>query len=280
VTVTAAVPYDSVGAIGRYGAEPGMFGSVGGMALGPDSSVYICDGENNRIQVFDRHGLFRFAFGDTGAPDHRLLRPHDIAVGPGGSVYVAEYEGRRVHKLTASGEHVAVFGGEGSADDRFGRPCGIAVDRQDVLYVLDERNAGIAVWSDSGDFPKSLMRKPPCTLHTPRGIRMSGGASVLVADAATGTLWMVGLTDGGSAALATGFNCPSAVGCDTARGLVYVAERESGYLFGADTEGHLLWRWHATGGDMVSVLPVGPDEVWVGSETRVIRCRRRGPVSR
>jgi len=44
---------------GKKGAGPGEFSNPHGLAFGPGGDVFVADRENSRIQVFDRHGVFK-----------------------------------------------------------------------------------------------------------------------------------------------------------------------------------------------------------------------------
>ena len=53
---------------GSRGTEPGMFGTVHAIAVDAQGNVYVADGGNKRIQVFDNNGTFKTQFTNVGAP--------------------------------------------------------------------------------------------------------------------------------------------------------------------------------------------------------------------
>jgi len=151
-------PYVLSGAWGEAGEGPGQFRDPTGVALA-GGEVFVSDARNGRIQVFDREGTFKRAFGDLGRPmnldiqDGRLVVPeyfndhvqvyslegaaHTTLGGPGegkgefrspggvalsgeGAVYVAEFMGHRVQKLDGDGEFLRQWGGDTPSRERGG----------------------------------------------------------------------------------------------------------------------------------------------------------------
>jgi DNA-binding beta-propeller fold protein YncE len=62
---------------------PNQFHLVHSLVLDKDGTVYVCDRENNRIQVFSPDGEFRTMWTD-------LRRPLDISIGRDGHLYISE----------------------------------------------------------------------------------------------------------------------------------------------------------------------------------------------
>lgn len=74
---------DLLASWGTPGSARGAFNLPHGIAIGSDGSVYVCDRENDRVQVFDLDGT------PTGSWEDLRL-PSGVAVGPDGLVLVAE----------------------------------------------------------------------------------------------------------------------------------------------------------------------------------------------
>ena len=68
---------------GEAGVGPGEFHLPHGIAVSPDDRVYVCDRENDRIQLFDPDGRYLAEWTDVQRPCH-------IAFDPDGYAYVAE----------------------------------------------------------------------------------------------------------------------------------------------------------------------------------------------
>ncbi len=120
---------------------PNEFHLVHSMIVGADGLLYVCDRENNRIQIFDADGEYQTMWTD-------LLRPMDISQDPDGVFCISE-GGRdarqgfttetasRVSLMNKDGDLLArweIRGGHGSwidahSDIYVGVPDGIGVDK-------------------------------------------------------------------------------------------------------------------------------------------------------
>jgi hypothetical protein len=269
VTVEATAPYERLRTLGGHGSEPGTFASVGGMSVGPDSNVYVCDVSGSRIEAFDREGIFLFCFGDSGL----FSAPYDIAFGLDGRAYVADYGGRRIHVITASGEHLTAFGVEGTDERHVQCPLSITADTES-LYILEEGSERVAVWGTDGTVRRTLASGATGCV-TPRAIRAGAGSSLLIADAGRHAVLAVDPVTGRSRVLTENLDQPVWVAYEASEELVYVAEHESGYIITTASDGEPRWRWRASMRRITSVVAVSPDVIWVGDEAQVSRFRRR-----
>jgi|GEM_PF-6797232 len=97
------LPIPSSGAFdrkwGTQGSGDGQFSLPRGVALGSDGSIYVTDGDNNRIQKFTPEGVFVSKWGTWGTSDGEFNEPIGIAVASDGSVYVADTSNHRIQKF-------------------------------------------------------------------------------------------------------------------------------------------------------------------------------------
>jgi sugar lactone lactonase YvrE len=144
----------------RYGDR------VGGLAAGPDGTVYYTDGFNSRVyairpdgrrEVFAGSSQYGGFSGDGGpAGKARLNSPNALATGPDGSVYVVDSFNKRVRKISPKGtiSTIAGNGKEGVAGKAVPNgdggpataatvnPTSIAVGADGSVYLGDELNDG------------------------------------------------------------------------------------------------------------------------------------------
>jgi len=125
---------------GCEGVEPGQFGRIRALALGPDGNLYVADATNHRIQVFTRDGLLVECWGEAGTALGQLSYPYDLAFSPEGDLYVVEMGNHRVQKFTRHGMFLDCGGGPGSEPGQLHEPWGLAVDSKGAVHVLDSLN--------------------------------------------------------------------------------------------------------------------------------------------
>ena len=76
--------------IGKRGKGPGEFNLPRDLAVGRDGQLYVVDGGNFRVQVFDAAGRYLHAFGAIGKQLGNFARPKEIATDREGNVYVVD----------------------------------------------------------------------------------------------------------------------------------------------------------------------------------------------
>jgi len=150
---------------GEPGTGPGQFMLPHGIAVDATGTVFVCDRESDRIQVFTAEGRFIRQITDVQRPTQIVLAR--------GRMYVSELGWRagqrsfrhgpierdlpsRVSVLDANGAVVARLGGpDPCAPGSFCAPHGLAVDANGDLYVAE------VVWTIAG---KAGLVPPDC--HT------------------------------------------------------------------------------------------------------------------
>ncbi len=128
---------------GRSGKGDGEFIGAGPLDVSRSGDIYVTDIDNNRIQVFDRQGAFRFTFGTEGhfanSALGELYFPGGLALDESGRVYVADTHNFRVQVFTADGKPERIWGHKGAWIGEFDHIFGIVVDDgRGQIYVVDD----------------------------------------------------------------------------------------------------------------------------------------------
>lgn len=126
--------------IGKRGSGPGEFNLPRDAAIGLDGRLYVVDGGNFRVVVFDREGKYLHSFGSVGKQYGQFARPKEIAIDREGNVYVVDAAFGNFQVFTPDGE-LLLFVGERSERDgpaKYMLPSGIAVDEDGRVYVIDQ----------------------------------------------------------------------------------------------------------------------------------------------
>jgi DNA-binding beta-propeller fold protein YncE len=133
---------------GVPGSGPGQFFLPHGIAVAADGRVFVCDRENDRIQIFSPDGEYLGEWTDTQRPTHLVFDAHGRAYvselwwHPGqtsrrhGPIQDARYG--RVSVYDKDGRVLARWGSaEACAPGSFAAPHGLAVDSRGDVYVSE-----------------------------------------------------------------------------------------------------------------------------------------------
>lgn len=116
------------------------------VAVSSDGTIYVVDGVNNSIKVFDQKGRLVSSWGRNGSGDGELQFPLGIDVDASGLVYVADTGNHRIQIFDSRGTSV----GKVTMPSRNGKPpdpTDVAVDEpRNRLYVVDNDNHTILVY--------------------------------------------------------------------------------------------------------------------------------------
>ncbi len=110
------------------------------VAVGPDGSIYVVDGVNYAIKVFDSGGAFLFSFGESGDGPGQFNYPLGIDIDAAGKLYIADSGNSRIQIFLPDGSflneiHVELFKGKKSD------PTDVAVDSAGTkAFVVDNEN--------------------------------------------------------------------------------------------------------------------------------------------
>ena len=126
--------------IGKRGSGPGEFNLPRDVAIGKNGQLYVVDGGNFRVQIFDRDGKYISSFGSVGKQLGNFARPKEVATDSQGNVYVADSAFGNFQIFTPEGE-LLMYVGDRSEQDGPGKymlPSGIAVDEDGRVYFVDQ----------------------------------------------------------------------------------------------------------------------------------------------
>jgi DNA-binding beta-propeller fold protein YncE len=136
-----------------------VFGETGegnGCLLFPNSAVrdswgrvYVTDGNNGRVSVWDAQNSFLYSFGQ-GNGAGALSLPRGAVMDARNRLHVVDAVGQNVKVYDVSGpepQFLFAFGEWGAGDGQFNYPNDIALDANGRLYIADRENNRIQVWS-------------------------------------------------------------------------------------------------------------------------------------
>lgn len=126
--------------IGKRGSGPGEFNLPRDTAIGKDGRLYVVDGGNFRVVVFDREGRYLHSFGSVGRQYGQFARPKEIASDAEGNVYVVDTAFGNFQIFNPDGELLLFVGdrSERDAPAKYMLPSGIAIDEDGRVYVVDQ----------------------------------------------------------------------------------------------------------------------------------------------
>jgi len=134
--------------IGKRGSGPGEFNLPRDLAIGKDGQLFVVDGGNFRVQVFDKSGKYLHAFGAVGRQLGNFARPKEIAADKEGNLYVIDTAYANFQIFSPDGELLLFIGERGERDGpaRYMLPSGIFVDEDGRVYVVDQWHRKVDVY--------------------------------------------------------------------------------------------------------------------------------------
>lgn len=207
-----------------------------GVAIDGQKRIYVADGAQNRVLVYDSLGLFLKAIGNA----ESFSRLCDVAVDESGErVYMLDRGGvdsdkHRLLIYDANNKELAVVGTRGGQSGTFNHPIQIDVSSQNEIYVLDAGNFRVQVFDLGGAFLREF-GKPGNGLGQfarSRGLAVTSDGLVLVTDTAfqnfqiytaTGEL-LLPVGQGGDGAGPGEFLLPAGIAVDET-GRIYVVDQ-------------------------------------------------------
>lgn len=138
---------DSLFVLGKgRGEADGQFNYPMSIAFDDSGNLYVVDGFNYRIQIFDPNGNYLRQFGSQGEQFGQFMRPKGIALDSYQNIYVVDGMHRNFQMFTKTGELLMFVGRLSSRNDGFDNPISIFIDKSDKIYVTDNLNRRVQVF--------------------------------------------------------------------------------------------------------------------------------------
>lgn len=134
--------------IGKRGKGDGELNLPRDVKVGPDGMIYVVDGGNFRIQVFNPEGEYVRQWGEPSAQFGDFSRPKGIAIDKDGNVYVVDTAFGNFQIFTNEGELLLFVGSRSTqwAPAKYMLPAGIDIDEDGRIYLVDQYFAKIDVF--------------------------------------------------------------------------------------------------------------------------------------
>ena len=153
-------------------------GKTHGIAVGPDSRVYVVDSARAAVVVFNAEGDYQFEI--------VVNMPKGIAIdGARDRLYVADAGNNTVSVWTLEGEYVNALTTSGMS-----LPLQPAINSKGEVYVLSWGDSKLNVWDAEGNYLRGFVQEgtQPGTLLRPKGIAIDSDDNVYVSDDAFGNV--------------------------------------------------------------------------------------------
>ncbi|NJD25988.1 MAG: 6-bladed beta-propeller [Betaproteobacteria bacterium] len=156
---------------GKRGTGPGEFNLPRDAAIGKDGLIYVVDGGNFRVQVFDKDGKYVSAFGSIGKQLGNFARPKEVATDKDGNIYVVDSAFGNFQIFNPEGELMLFIGerSEKNGPAKYMLPSGIYVDEDGRIYMVDQWFRKVDVFRPY-DLPADagFLSQPPVTVAKPK----------------------------------------------------------------------------------------------------------------
>lgn len=126
--------------IGKRGTEQGEFNLPRDIEVDARGWLYVVDGGNFRVQVFDNNGAFVRQVGKLGRQYGHFARPKGVSVDKAGNIYVSDAAHGNYQVFDAEGQLLLFVGNRSETFERaaYMLPAGIDVDEDGRVYMVDQ----------------------------------------------------------------------------------------------------------------------------------------------
>uniref|UniRef100_A0A0K0DF65 B box-type domain-containing protein n=1 Tax=Angiostrongylus cantonensis TaxID=6313 RepID=A0A0K0DF65_ANGCA len=170
---------------GKEGSGDGELCRPWGICVDLRGRVLVADRSNNRIQIFDRDGIFLTKFGCGGTRAGQFDRPAGVTINTRNNIIVADKDNHRIQVFDENGNFLLKFGERGRPIGMFNYPWGVASNSQNHIAVSDTRNHRVQVFNESGQFIRKCGFDTAFFykhLDSPRGLCYLSDGQLLITD--------------------------------------------------------------------------------------------------
>ena len=150
--------------MGQMGKQNAEFKFPNGLRVSKNNELYVCDSNNNRVQVFDLDLNFKRSFGKKGTGRGQFNFPADVDFDSCGNIYITDMENHRIQVFTCTECHIRniIINSQLGSVGAF-RPVSLLVHDEKV-YVTDAGNHKVWVMTTTGEtiatFGDGILRRP------------------------------------------------------------------------------------------------------------------------
>jgi len=125
-----------------------------------DDKVFILDGRQSRIFVFDKQANYLYSIGRPGQGPGDLEYPRDFTLSNGGNIYVVNSMAKRLEVFSLKGDFLKRIELELPKEIYYSTPSRILVDQNKNLYIAYNLSSHlIDIYNDQGKYQKSLLKR-------------------------------------------------------------------------------------------------------------------------
>lgn len=232
------------------GPEDGQVSRPWGLCVDKMGNILISDRRNNRVQVFNSDGVFKFKFGRKGVGNAEFDLPAGICTDCDNRIIVVDKDNHRVQIFSTNGIFLLKFGTFGKEYGQFQYPWDVAVNSRRQIAVTDSRNHRIQQFDSEGRFIRQIVfdnNGPSKNIAAPRGICYTPQGNIIVSDFDNHCLYLID-PDVNEIISAKGqegsgfqeFNRPSGLCCDDG-GRIIVADSKNQRIIVFSPNMDYLW---------------------------------------
>jgi sugar lactone lactonase YvrE len=290
----------------------GSAGTPRGLAIDPKGSIWVADQFVFKVYHWTVPGfpVYSSSVGSVGGGNGQFYEPVDVAADNAGNFWVLDAEQSRLQEFDATGKWLRNAGAAGTGAGKLSLPKSLATDSKNNVWVADTGNNRIVEFNEKGEFLQTFgtgvnktkvesggteAEKNLCTaasgnvcqaatagslagqLKSPKGIALTSGGNVWVADTGNSRIQKFGPTG-------NMINNLSGLGSEAGKlkepGAIAVAP--DGSIWVADTGNNRIQQWNSSlslvrtvgkegsgGGEFKAPVAIEADSsgnIWVGDQ--------------